>query len=106
MLAVSIGILGYIYIRAVFDESAARGAAIKVSDACGTVVASGGTQTVEITLPGNYSMRFVDNQIAVDNYRVPEQGFALMFANTPELGPGTHTLSITIQGGRLVVTRI
>ncbi len=107
VLAVSIGILGYIYIRAVFDDSAARGAAIKVSDACGTVVASGGTQTVEITLPGNYSMRFIDNQIAVEDYRVPEQGLALMFSeDSPKLGPGTYTLSITIQGGRLVVTRI
>lgn len=107
VLAVSIGILGFVYMRAVSDESAARNAAIKVAGACGTVIASGGTQTVEITIPGNYSMRFLDNQIAVDNYRVPEQGFVLKFSESaPELGPGTYTLSIAIQGDRLVVTRI
>lgn len=106
-LAVSIGILGFVYMRAVSDESAARGAAIKVADACGAVIASGGTRAVEITIPGNYIMRFLDNQITVDNYRVPEQGFVFNFSESaPELGPGTYTLSIAIQDNRLVVTRI
>jgi hypothetical protein len=107
ILAVSIGILGYVYMRAVFDDSAARSAVDKVAAECGAVVASGGTQTVEITIPGNYQMRFLDNQITIDNYRVPKEGFVFGFSESaPELGPGTYTLSITIQDGRLVVTRI
>ena len=96
-LAVSIGILGFVCMRAVFDESAARNAAIKVADACGAVIASGGVRTVEVTIPGNYSMRFTGNQVAVDNYSVPEPVFALEFENNlPELGPGTYMLSIRI----------
>jgi len=107
-LAVSIGILGYVCIRAVFDESAARNAAIKVADACGTVIASGGVQTVEVTIPGNYHMSFDNYQIVVDNYRVPESGFVRQFVDgIPDLDPGTHQLSITMNNeNRLVVTRI
>lgn len=106
-LAVSIGILGYVYMRAVFDESAAKSAANKVAGVCGDLISIGGVQNVEITIPGNYRMSFVDNQIAIDNYRVPEHGFVFKFSeNSPELGPGTHNLSITIQDGRLVVARI
>jgi len=98
-LAVSIGILGFVYMRAVSDEIAARGAADKVVGACGDVIASpsGSPQTVRVTIPGNYRMRFLDNQIAVDNYLVPEQGFVIEFENNlPELGPGTYELSIRI----------
>lgn len=109
VFAVSIGILGYVYMRAVHDESAAREAALSVSEACQTVITVGGQQVVDITLPGDYHMRFLDNQIAVDNYLTPEQGLARRFAeNAPELGPGNHTLSVTIDEDthRLVVTRI
>lgn len=108
MLAVSIGILGYVYIRAVSDERMARDAASEVSNACQTVINVGGQQTVEITLPGNYHMRFLGNQVAVDNYLVPEGGLARQFAeNAPELAPGSHTISITLDDeNRLVVTRI
>lgn len=106
-LASSIGLLGYAYMRAALDEAAARDSALEVASACGTVIASGGQQTVGISLPGNCRMRFVDNQIAVDNYRIPDGGFVLRFAdNAPELGPGTHQLLITIDNNRLVVTRI
>jgi len=108
-LAVSIGLLGYAYIRAVFDERVARDAALEVGDACQTVINVGGQQVVEVTLPGNYTMRFVENQIVVDGYCTPEQGLIKRFAkNSPELGPGGHhTISISLgDDDRLVVTRI
>jgi len=110
VLAVSIGILGYVYMRAVFDESAARDAALKVRDACQTVINNGGGQQVEnITLPGNYHMYFIenDNQISVDSYRVPTDGLFRRFAENVELGPGNHKLTIRLdENNRLVVTRI
>jgi len=106
-LAVSIGILGIFYIRSVLDDSAAREAALKVLDACGTAIATGSTQNVQITIPGNYRMRFYDNRIFVDNYGVPEGGLHLRFADgLPDLGPGSQRLSVALDGGRLVVTRI
>jgi len=107
-LAVSIGILGFICIRAVFDESAARNAAITVADACGNVIASGGVRTVEVTIPGNYSMCFFDNdnQVLIDSFSVPEEGFELKFSENIQLEPGDYKLSITIQDNMLVITRI
>lgn len=105
--AISIGILGVVSVRAVLDEMSARDAALKVADACGTVIATGNTQTVEISIPGDYHITFVDNKISVDNYRIPEDGFVLRFADgSPDLGPGSRTLSIAISDGRLVVIRI
>lgn len=107
VFAISIGIFGYTYIRGVLDESTAREAALRVADACGTVIATGGTQNVRINIPGNYRMRFLENRIFIDNYSIPEDGFVFMFAeDSPELGPGSYDLSITIHEGKLVVTRI
>ena len=106
-LAVSIAILGFFYMRAVLDDSAAREAALKVLDACGTVIATGSTRNVQVTIPGNYRMRFSDNRIFVDNQGFPEGGLSLRFAEgLPELGPGSQSLSIALNSGRLVVTRI
>ncbi len=106
-LACTIGILGYVYLRGTLDASAARDAANKVAIACQTVINSGGgTQVVEISLPGDYQMSFQDNQISVDGYRVPDGGLSLQFAETENLTPGTYRLSITTENNLLVVTRI
>ncbi|MEM4188647.1 MAG: hypothetical protein QXN56_05795, partial [Candidatus Hadarchaeum sp.] len=85
----------------------AREAALRVAEACGTVLSTGGTQNVRINIPGSYHMRFVENRIFIDGYGVPEDGFVIAFSeDSPELGPGSHDLSISIQNGRLVVKRI
>ena len=107
---VSIGTLGYAYMRAVQDEATARNAALSVANKCEEVINSppNSVRTVEINLPGNYHMHFFDNQIVVGGYRVPEGGLMRRFAeNAPELGPGPHQLSITIdENNKLVITRI
>ncbi len=107
-LAVSIGIFGFFFIRGTLDESSARQAALEVADACGTVISTGGTQTVRINIPGDYRMRFMadENRIFVDNFSVPEAGFVYPFSANLELGPGSYDLSISVNDGRLVVTRI
>jgi len=105
--AVSIGMVGYFFIRGAIDESTAKEAALKVAEACGTVISAGGTQDVRINIPGNYHIRFIDNRIFLDNYGIPEGGFVLTFSeDSPELGPGSHDLSITVRENRLVVKRI
>ncbi|MGC8816416.1 MAG: hypothetical protein ACP5PX_01155 [Candidatus Hadarchaeum sp.] len=104
--AVAVGIFGFFLIRGLADEGVAREAALKVAEACGTVIATGGTQNVRVNIPGNYHMRFIDNRIFVDGYGVPEDGFVLPFSeDSPELGPGSYDLSIFISDGRLVVRR-
>jgi len=105
--AVSIGIFGYFFIRGAMDESAARGAALQVAEACGTVISTGSTQNVSINIPGNYNMRFVDNRILIDNQAIPEDGLIFRFSeDSPELSPGSYELSVSLQGDRLVITRI
>lgn len=108
--AVSIGLWGYVLISSELDKSAARNAGSKVSNACKTVITIGGQQIVEITLPGNYYMRFPDNRIVVvvDDYCVFEEELTRQFAENAQLGPGgAYKLSITIdQNNELVVTRI
>ncbi|MFH1821021.1 MAG: hypothetical protein ABH852_01050 [Methanobacteriota archaeon] len=105
--AISVGMFGYFLIRGTLDESTARGAALDVADACGTVISAGGTQNVRINIPGNYRMTFLENRIFVDNYSIPESGFVLFFSeDSPELGPGSHDLSVSVRDGRLVVARI
>lgn len=105
--AIAVGIFGFFLIRGLADEGAAREAALKVAEACGTVISTGGTQNVRINIPGNYHMRFVENRIFIDGYSIPADGFVLAFSEeSPELGPGSHDLSIFVRDGRLVVKRI
>lgn len=106
---VSIGALGYTFFRALLDERAVRNAAYELESACKRVIGAGqgNVENVEVHLPGDYHMHFIDNQIVVDNFRVPERGFELRFAeNAPTLTPGTHLLLVTVSDGKLVVTRI
>ncbi len=107
IFAISIGIFGYFFIRGAMDDSSARGAAMQVVEACNTVISAGGTQTVRVGIPGDYQMRFVDNRIFIDNYSFPDGGFVYWFSDdSPDLGPGSYDLSISVEGGRLVVARI
>ncbi len=104
--AIAIGIFGFFFIRGAIDESSARGAAIQVAEACGTVISAGGTQHVRVSIPGDFHMRFVDNRIFIDNYSFPQEGFVYRFSDdSPDLGPGSYDLSISVEGGRLVVAR-
>jgi|YelNatPaOPRAMG01_1025707.scaffolds.fasta_scaffold54890_3 P pilus assembly chaperone PapD len=105
--AVAIGIFGFFLVRGLADEAAAKEAALKVVEVCGTVISTGSTQNIRVNIPGNYHMRFVENRIFIDGYGVPEGGLALFFSEeSTELGPGSHDLSIFISNGRLVVKRI
>ncbi|MGQ9788040.1 MAG: hypothetical protein ACUVQM_01805 [Candidatus Hadarchaeaceae archaeon] len=106
-LAIVIGIFGFYLVRGLADESSAREAALKVAEACGTVISTGSTQKIRISIPGNYHMKFIENRIFVDGYVFPSNGFVLSFSDdSQDLGPGSHDLSIFIRDGRLVVKRI
>ena len=96
-----LAIYGLIGVRA---EGQARGAAIKVSEAAGTAVATGNPQSVKITIPGGYTMRFVDNYVSIDGYKAPPGGLGLSFADgMPELEAGEHELVVLIENAMLVV---
>lgn len=52
---VSLGILGYVYARALVNERDARDAAIKVGDAIGMAINTDNPQTVSVSVPGTTS---------------------------------------------------
>ncbi len=107
IFVVSLGILGYRYIRFSISDHAAREAALKLDASVQLVISTGNPQVDNVSIPDGYTMLFVDNQIVTDGFKVPSQGYPLRFAdNCPELGAGTHTLSITIKNFRIVVRRI
>ena len=96
-----LAIYGLIGVRA---EGRARGAAIEVSEAAGTAVATGAPQSVGITIPGGYTMRFIDNYVSIDGFRAPPGGLALSFADDlPSLEAGEYELVISAENSRLVV---
>ena len=106
IFVVSLGILGYRYIRFSISEREAREAALELDASVGLVVTTGNPQTENVSIPDGYTMRFVDNQIVIDGFRVPSQGYRMRFAdNCPELGAGNHSLLITIENLRIVITR-
>jgi len=103
---VSLGILGYVYARALVNERDARDAAIKVDAAVQTAINTANPQTVSVDVPGNYIMRFVDNRVLIDGFATPEHGFLMRFVdNCPELGAGDYQLTITLENSEVVVQR-
>lgn len=103
MMAVGIGFLGFLALRAISEEATAREAATNVGNACQMVINAGGRRTLRIYLPGNFTMRLRDNLISVDGHSVPEGGLSLRFADEYIIGPGEHNVDIWENGGRLVV---
>jgi len=104
---ISVGVIGYVVFQATLRDRAATDAALKVAGECEAVAISGGTRTVEITVPGGYQMRFLDNIISVTNHEIQVNMLGLRFSdNSPQLDAGTYTLSVTVQENRMVVSRI
>ncbi|MEW6222809.1 MAG: hypothetical protein AB1476_05850 [Candidatus Hadarchaeota archaeon] len=104
---VSIGAIGYGVFQEVMRDRAATEAALKVAAESEFVAISGGARLVEINIPGGYQMSFLDNKIFVDNHGVQANLLGLKFSeNSPQLASGAHTLSITVQDNKVVVSRI
>ena len=99
-----LGILAIYSLIRVSAEGRARGAAVKASEAAGAVVATSNPQSVKVKIPGGYIMRFIDNYVSIDVYRVPQGGLALSFADDlPDLEAGEYELVISAENSRLVV---
>lgn len=104
ILVVSIGGLGYVLMLKMSDEEKARNAALEVERTARAAIASGSPQTVSITIPSNYTIRFVGNRVAVDNWLTPREGLDLPFSdNAPEFGAGDHRLVFRLENFRILV---
>ena len=97
VFVVSLGVLGYRYIRFAMSDRDAKEAALKLDASVQFVLTTGDNKVENVRIPGGYTMSFVDNQIVIDGYRVPVQGYPMSFDNRcPVLGAGDYSLSITI----------
>jgi hypothetical protein len=106
----SLGVVGYRYVRVAISDRDAKEAADKLGASVGLAVSTGNPQMENVSIPDGYTMRFGDNQgdnqIIIDGYRVPVQGYFMPFDdNCPMLGAGDYSLSITIENFRILVVR-
>jgi hypothetical protein len=107
ILVVSLGVMGYRYVRFAISDRDAKEAALKLDASVQFVLTTGDNKVENVRIPGGYTMSFVDNQIVIDGFRVPVQGYSMRFENNcPELTAGDYNLSIAIdENSRIVVRR-
>lgn len=104
IFVVSLGVIGYRYVRVAISARDAKEAATKLSASVGQAINTGNPQVENVSIPDGYTMRFVDNQIVIDGYRVPVQGYPMSFDNRcPVLGASDYSLSITIENFKILV---
>ena len=92
---VSIFAIGFMYSRALAELRRAKEAALEVDSKVRAAIATGADQTVEVTIPEGYILRFKDNQVLIDDLAFPEEGYPWPITG-PELGNGTYTLAIRL----------
>jgi hypothetical protein len=108
VFVVSLGVLGYRYVRVAISDRDAKEAALKLDASVQFVLTTGENRVENVSIPDGYTMRFgdnqSDNQIIVDGYRVPAQGYFMPFDNDcPVLGAGHHSLLISIKNSKILV---
>jgi hypothetical protein len=103
LMAVAIGIFGYFFIKSVSDQMTARESAMRIAHTCQLVIEAGGRQSVDVYIPGDFSLIFQENRITVNGASFPEEGLRLPFAGNYVIGPGTHTVRVWENNMRLVV---
>jgi len=103
IFVVSLGVLGYRYVRFAISDRETREAALKLDASVQFVLTTGSPQVENVRIPDGYTMRFVDNQIVIDGFRVPVQGYPMRFADNYQLSAGDYSLSIAIENLRIVI---
>lgn len=101
-LAVSTFALGYQYLSTTSRAREAREAALTLDAGVQEVLATGNPRELELTLPEGYVLKFLDNQIRVNGFIIPEEGYPLPISG-PELGAGTHSITIKLENGLISV---
>jgi len=98
VFVVSLGVLGYRYIRFAMSDRDAKEAALKLDASVQFVLTTGNPKMENVSIPDGYTMRFVDNQIVIDGFMVPAQGYSNMQFddNCDNLTAGDCSLSIEI----------
>ncbi|KUO39139.1 MAG: hypothetical protein AVW05_01975 [Hadesarchaea archaeon DG-33] len=101
---VSIFILGYQFLQGLDRERRARDAALELNNGVQAVIATGNPQTVEITVPAGYKLKFENQRVSINGFAVPENGYLLQVTDL-ELSEGSYVLTITLEGNSVVVSK-
>jgi len=101
---VSIFILGYQFIQGLDRERRARDAALELSKSVQAVISTGNPQTVEITVPTGYKLKFENQRVAINGFAVPENGYPLQVIGQ-ELSEGSYVLTLTLEYNSVVVSK-
>lgn len=102
-LTIAIFAIGYRYSRTLASMRDAKEAALEVDAKVQAAIATGYSQTAEVTVPEGYTLRFQNNKIFIDNMAFPENGYPKQIYG-PELRAGTHVLTITFENDIILVT--
>ncbi|MBA7501812.1 hypothetical protein ES706_00387 [subsurface metagenome] len=93
---VSIFILGYQFLQGLDRERRARDAALELNKGVQAVIATGNPQTVEITVPAGYKLKFENQRVTINGFAIPENGYQLPVA-AHEFSEGSYRLTITFE---------
>ncbi|MCS7131920.1 MAG: hypothetical protein NZ934_04255 [Hadesarchaea archaeon] len=102
-LAVLTFTMGYRYAEALARARDAKEAAMEVDAAVRAVTATGDPKKIGIRIPDGYVLKFEGNRITLDGTTLPEGSYPLPIVG-PELGPGTHVLTISLENGTVSVS--
>ncbi len=101
---VSIFILGYQFLQGLDRERRAREAALELNNGVQAAIATGNPQTVEITVPSGYKIKFENQRVAINGFAVPENGYLLQVTDQ-ELSEGSYVLTIMLEDNSVVVSK-
>ena len=102
VFVVALGSAGFLTLRSLLAERMATDALDRVADICLQVAGSGGSRQTEVEIPSGYTMTFAENRILVDGRH---RELPLPFAeNLRPIPAGNHTVKVSIEQGKLVVS--
>lgn len=102
-LAILTFAMAYKYAEALARARDARETALEVDAVVRAVTATGDRRKINVRVPEGYVLKFEDNRITLDGIILPEGGYPLPILG-PELGPGTHVLTISLENGAILVS--
>ena len=102
-LAVLTFAMGYKYAKALAGARDAREAALEVDAAVRAVTATGDPRKVKVRVPEGYKLKFENNRMTLDGMTLPEGGYPFPIVG-PELGPGIHYLTISLENRKILVS--
>ncbi len=104
LAGLTIGLFGLIYphIQGMSAEKRAKQTADKLHSNIEEVLITGSPETVDIEVPGGYNLSFKENQIQMNNIKLPKEGYPIPIRG-PELKSGDYKLGTSLQDNKILI---